>query len=467
MSLGLSVGSRGEKRHAPGVQQSSVEALACPADKRRAFLWDDHLSGFGVIAYPPRQRDGQVLKVYIVRYWLNGRMRRVKIGTHGDGLNAKDARAKAKVVLGEIAQKIDPIDRRRTEQEERERAAMSVRTVRQVAGEYMRTHVTPKKKPRTKLEYQGLLDNHILPALGRQPFVGLKKVHVARLHASMEDRPGAANRTVSLISGIWSWAAKRDEVLDAANPTRGLERYPEKPKERYLSTDELLRLGDALRLGETEGFAWKPPKSGPRAKHRRRRNPFTRLNPHAVAAIRLLILTGARLREILHAKWDYVDWDRGLLLLPDSKTGPKTIYLPAPAFAVLQSLERTESPFIIPGSMTHKQQMDKSSAFKPRSDLQRPWQQVAHAAGLKGVRLHDLRHSFASTGAGASLGLPMIGKLLGHTQPQTTARYAHLDADPMRRAANVIGNQIDAAMRGAVPADVIPLDDHQRKANAK
>lgn len=177
------------------------------------------------------------------------------------------------------------------------------------------------------------------------------------------------------------------------------------------------------------------------------------MDPYAVAAIRLLILTGARLREILHAKWDYVDWDRGLLLLPDSKTGRKTVYLSAPALAVLQSLPRsTTSPFIIPGltklADESAAQKAKEPEPKPRADLKKPWAAISRAAGLTGVRLHDLRHSFAATGAGASLGLPMIGKLLGHTQPDTTARYAHLDADPMRRATNMIGNQIAAAMDG-------------------
>jgi hypothetical protein len=141
--------------------------------------------------------------------------------------------------------------------------------------------------------------------------------------------------------------------------------------------------------------------------------------------IRLLILTGARLREILHARWEFIDFERGVIFLPDSKTGKKPIYLSAAALAVLSTLPHLEgNPHIIPGDRTGQ----------PRVDLKRPWTAVTKAARLEGLRIHDLRHSFASIGAGASLGLPIIGKLLGHSQPSTTARYAHLDADPMRRA---------------------------------
>jgi integrase len=174
------------------------------------------------------------------------------------------------------------------------------------------------------------------------------------------------------------------------------------------------------------------------------------LDPFAIAAIRLLILTGARLREILDAQWQQVDFERGILFLPDSKTGRKPIYLSAPAIQVLASLPRLEvNPHIIAGL--------KDGA--PRADLKKPWAAITKAAGLEGVRLHDLRHSFASVGAGASLGLPIIGKLLGHTQAGTTHRYAHLDADPMRRAAETIGATIAAAMGGARPRgiNVVPI----------
>jgi integrase len=179
---------------------------------------------------------------------------------------------------------------------------------------------------------------------------------------------------------------------------------------------------------------WKVDNSKPTAKHIPK-NQRTIIGPHAAAALRLLILTGARLREILSLKWEYVDMERGLLFLPDSKTGRKTIVLNAPALAVLSALPRVGS-YVIMGD----------NPEKSRHDLNRPWKLVSKHAALEGVRLHDLRHTHASFGAAAGLGLPIIGKLLGHTQPSTTQRYAHLDLDPLRRASDSIGNRLATAM---------------------
>jgi integrase len=251
-------------------------------------------------------------------------------------------------------------------------------------------------------------------------------------------------------------------VPAAANPASKLDRYPEAGRERYLTTDELRRLGQVLREAETTGLPWVLNENSPKAKHVPKAKRARVIDPYAVAAIRLLMLTGARLREILDARWDYIDLQRGLMFLPDSKTGRKTIYLSDVALNVLEGIPRLKgNPHIILG--------DRKGA--PRSDLKRPWSAIVRAAGLlepietdkpkrgtkakKGrqaspmrpsVRLHDLRHTFAAMGAGSSLGLPVIGKLLGHSQPGTTQRYAHLDADPMHKAANLIGSQIAAAL---------------------
>lgn len=277
----------------------------------------------------------------------------------------------------------------------------------------MRLHVGAKRKGRTAEEYERILQAHIIPAIGSKRIVDVRRADVARLHAKLADAPYQANRALAVISAAWNWAARHDEVAIADNPATRIGRYPEQGRERFLTPEELARLGEALASATVD--------------------------PFAAAAIRLLILTGARLREILDAKWDQVDLGRGILFLADSKTGKKPVYLSAASQAVLAALPRIEgNPHIIAG--------DKAGA--PRSDLKRPWAAVKAAAGLDGVRLHDLRHSFASIGAGASLGLPIIGKLLGHSQASTTARYAHLDADPMRCAVDAIGATISAAMDG-------------------
>jgi site-specific recombinase XerD len=172
----------------------------------------------------------------------------------------------------------------------------------------------------------------------------------------------------------------------------------------------------------------------------------------------LLILTGARLGEILHLKWEHVDMERGMLLLPDSKTGKKAIVLNAPALQVLAHLPRIGA-YVIAG------QNAGTKDDGPRADLKRPWQAIAKTAKLSGVRIHDLRHTHASVGAGAGLGLPIIGKLLGHAHATTTARYAHLDADPLRKASEHIGHHLAAAM-GDTPqrqaAEIVSLSSRKR-----
>ena len=362
------------------------------------------------------------------------------IGDHGR-LTAEQARSEAKKVLGAVETGADPIAERK--------AAREVRTFRAVADEWLRLHVAAKRKSRTGDAYQRALRLHIFPALGSKRIVDVRRADVARLHAKLAGEPYAANKAAAVVSAIWNWAARREEVAFADNPAKGVERFPERRRQRFLKADELARLGDALREGETMGLAYSvdetktTAKYAPRAENRR-----VKLDPFAVAAIRLLILTGARLREILHARWSQVDLGRGMLLLADSKTGEKPLYLNAAAQAVLADLPRIEgNPHIIAGA--------KNGA--PRADLKKPWAAVTQAAGLRGVRVHDLRHSYASVGAGASLGLPIIGKLLGHTQPATTARYAHLDADPLQRAAEVIGATIAATLNRDKGAFVLPF----------
>ena len=177
-------------------------------------------------------------------------------------------------------------------------------------------------------------------------------------------------------------------------------------------------------------------KSKPNAKHVPKAKRSTKIAPSAAAALRLLLFTGCRLREILHLRWEYVDFERGCLFLPDSKSGRKTVILNAPALAVLNAMERV-GPYVVPGD----------DPEQPRHDLKRPWDAVTKRAGLTGVRLHDLRHTYASFGAGGGLGLPIIGRLAGaHAHAATTARYAHLDNDPLRRASEAIAQQIVSAL---------------------
>lgn len=406
------------------ISKRTVDALICPGGKDRAFLWDGALAGFGVAAFP----NGR--KVYVVQYRQSGRSRRVNIGEHGR-LTPDEARSRAKTILGAVEGGADPIQERRS--------ARAVRTFKEVAQDFMTIYAARQCKPRTQAEYRRWIDKHLLPAFGPRRFRDITRADLADLHGDLADTPTEANHVAALFRTIWNWAARRDEVDEAANPARRLDRYKEQSRERFLTKDEFARLGESLRLAETDGLPYEIDESGPKSKHAAKpENRRVKIDPFALAAIRLLILTGARRREILDAQWSQVDFERGILFLPDSKTGRKPVYLSAAAQAVLSDLPRVDgNPHIIPGA----------NEGAPRADLNKPWEAVRRAAGLEGVRLHDLRHSFASLGAGASLGLPIIGKLLGHSQAATTQRYAHLDADPLRRAVDAIGDTISAAMR--------------------
>lgn len=231
----------------------------------------------------------------------------------------------------------------------------------------------------------------------------------------MVGSPYNANRTLAIISKMYGWAARRGLVPKGHNPASGITRYREEKRSRFLSTDELGRLGAALRA-------------------------YDEINPFAVAAVRLLLLTGARLGEILHARWTWLDTERGLLNLPESKTGKKSIYLSSEALAVLSALPRfAEAPdLIFPGRVPGC----------PLANLARPWAAITKAAGLERLRLHDLRHSHAALAAGAGLSLPIIGALLGHRTPAVTARYAHLGPTPMHAAAETVGEIITKALEG-------------------
>jgi integrase len=379
---------------------------------------------------------------YIVQYRVgSGRaapVRRVTLGAVGK-MAPEQARAAAKKVLGSVAHGKDPAADKASE-----RRSLPLGNV---IAAFLAEHAEAKRKASTAAWYRGGLERVVKPALGGMNPGKVTRQDVARLHSSLHGTPVRANRVLAMLSALYSFAGKAGYVPEGYNPARGIEKFPERSRERFLTSKELGRLGDVLRQGETSGLPYSVDESSPKSKHAPKEdNRRVILDPFAVAAIRLLILTGARLREILDAQWQHVDFERRTIFLPDSKTGKKPIYLSAAALEILVSLPRIEgNPHIVPGE----------KAGQPRVDLKRPWAAVTKAAGLEGLRIHDLRHSFASVGAGASLGLPIIGKLLGHTQAATTHRYAHLDMDPIRRAAETIGATISAALDGGKKGAVI------------
>jgi integrase len=361
------------------------------------------------------------------------------IGTIGK-ITPEKARLRAKGILGAVAHGRDPAGEKTSER--------GTPTVAELVDRFMAEHIEPKRKPSTTTFYEDILNRIVKPELGTSKADKVTRSAIAKVHGKLRATPFQANRMLAVVGSMYAFAARTGAVPEGINPARKIDKFAEHRRERFLTGAELERLGAAIREAETKGIPWEVDEAKSKAKHLpQAKNRFTKIGPFAAAAIRLLLFTGCRLREILHLQWENVDLERGLLFLPDSKSGRKTVILNAPALAVLAGLNRLGS-YVVPGD----------GPKKLRADLKRPWEAVSKRAGLEGVRLHDLRHTYASFGAGSGLGLPIIGKLLGHTQPSTTQRYAHLDNDPLRRAAENIGGQIAAALEGGSAGQLVPLD---------
>jgi integrase len=415
------------------ITKRTVDALK--SNGSEFTVWDNAVTGFGV-----RVRTTGA-KSYVVVYRAgSGRgapVRRYTIAAVGK-IAPERARARAKVILGSVAHGHDPADQKTTER--------GMPTMAELADRFMAENVEVKRKGRTAEFYRDILDRIVKPAIGTTKADKLNRLQVAKLHSSLSSTPFQANRVLAVVGSMYAFAGRAGIVPENTNPARRIDKFKESRRERFLTGEELER-GGAIREAETNGIPWTVDESKPNAKHLPKSgNRLTKINPFAVAALRLLLFTGCRLREILHLRWEHVDLERGLLFLPDSKSGRKTVILNAPALTVLNDVQRV-GPYVVPGD----------DPERPRPDLKRPWDAVTKRAGLTGVRLHDLRHTYASFGAGGGLGLPSIGRLLGHTQAATTARYAHLDNDPLRRASEAIAGRIAAALDGKKAGEVVSI----------
>src|SRR6516164_3713536 len=409
--------SRGEKQAKAmrgKITKRSVDALRPAADGAEAVLWDSELKGFGVRV----QKGGG--KSYVLHYRFGtGRgapLRKLTIGRHGSPWTPETARREAKTLLGMIEDGADPAADKMARRE--------APTIAELAERFLAEHAEAKRKGSTAAEYKRLLDKIIMPGLGKRKVADVTRADITKLHHANRAAPYQANRVLAVLSKMLNLAERWDLRPDGSNPCRHIEKFAERRRERMLSPAELARLGDAI--AGYEG------------------------SPYAVAAVKLLVFTGARLGEVLGLRWEWIDYDRGEARLPDSKTGAKTLHLPPPALAVLAELRRLDgNPHVIAGR--------KEGAAL--ANLEKPWQAIRGSARLGDVRLHDLRHAFASIAASSGMGLPIIGKMLGHSQPATTARYAHLASDPVKAAAAAVANKIAAAMgtTGRGRETVLPL----------
>jgi len=376
-------------------------ADAARAEGAERFLWDPELPGFGLRVRLSGRR------YYVIQYRSKGRTRRLTLGPHG-ALTPDRARRKAAKLLAEAHDGGDPAVTIRS-------VAKSI-TVADLAKRFVAQHAELKKKPTSVRNDRLNLRLHVLPRLGPIPLAAVTRADIASLHHALRQTPTAANRVLALLSKMFNLAERWGLRVDGTNPCRHVERFPERPRDRFLSDDELARLGGVLRDAEEKGLA----------------------SAEAVAAIRLLLLTGCRVSEILGLRWEDVDIERRCLRFADSKTGAKRIPLNSAAISVLDGLAR-KSAWAIPGR----------DPAEPLVNLAKPWDRIRELARLDNVRLHDLRHTHGSSAAGAGLSLHLVGALLGHRQPATTARYAHLAEDPVRDASERVGERLASAMQGS------------------
>jgi integrase len=360
------------------------------------FIWDESIPGFGVRVMPSGRKS------FVVQYRAGRRPRRMSLGP-STVLTCDQARTRAITIIAAVKNGEDPAADRA--------AKRNAATVCDLAERFDKEHIAVRLKASTAKEYRANLRRFILPALGRLAVPEITRADVAKFHHDLRHIPYQANRCLEVVSKMFVLAEMWGLRPDGSNPRKHIRKYPEEKRERFLSAAELRRIGEVLREMESERIELSS----------------------AILAARLLILTGCRLGEIMTLKWGYVDFDERALRLPDSKTGKKIVHLGAPAVEYLHDAQRIDgNPWVITGTLTGK----------PLSDLQPFWQRVRARAGVKDVRIHDLRHTFASTAVASGQGLPMIGKLLGHTQVQTTARYAHLAAEPIRLAADAVAQNL-------------------------
>ena len=370
------------------ISKRTVEALKVEKD---TVFWDRDQPGFGIRVY------ASGTKMYVVQSRAKGKSVRVTVGRHGV-ISADEARRRAARIVNRIKAGEDPVP------EPLPARLAGGPTVADLTARYMEKHVAVRCRESTADGIRKLLDKHILPEFGRLPLMAVERERVAAFHARLNGVPYAANRAVALMSRMYAMAADWEMVPDGTNPCRGIVRHRERGRERFLTDTEFRRLGEALAEVPVEGG----------------------VSAHAVAAIRLLMLTGCRKSEILSLQWKDVDLDAGELRLRESKTGPRAVPLSPPAVRVLAELPRAPgNPWAIPGQKpgTHMTNLDG------------PWRIVRERAGIEGARIHDCRHSFASRALALGESLPAIAKLLGHSQIQTTARYAHLARHSVRASA--------------------------------
>ena len=380
------------KRSTLRLTKRIVERLK--AEGKDAIFWDADLAGFGVRVHTTGR------KLYIVQSRGPAGLKRVTLGRVGKEPIDKHRR-EAAAVIDRIKRGEDPIPSKPAPEP----------TVADLAERFLEKFVAVRCKPSTAKNYRLAIQHQILPALGEKALKDVGPEDVTAMHHELRDRPAAANQAVWVLSKMFALAENSGMVPPGRRPTRHVRQYRNTSRERFLTPEEYRHLGATLTRLEAEGS----------------------MMPSAAAAIRLLMLTGCRSDEILTLKWDDVDRTARVLRLRDSKTGPRMVPLTGPVLKVLDGIEREDGiPWVLRGA----------KAGSRLACLSYHWRRIKQETGLRDVRVHDLRHSYASRALALGEGLPAIGRLLGHVRVSTTAKYAHLMRDAEKTAAARTGDSI-------------------------
>lgn len=367
-----------------------IRALKPPAAGNVRYT-DSEVPGFAV------RLTAAGAVAFVLDYRLDDRNRRGTLGRWPDW-NASAARDLAIEYRKLVSQGVDPFEEQHIE------------TLEELAADYLKLHAAVKKAPGAAKKDRQMLDRLVLPELGKRTKIDkITTKRIEELHISLKETPYQANRVLALLSKMFMLAVKWKSIPE--NPCKGIEKFPEQPRERYLKKDELIRLVAALDAFPDRNIA---------------------------SALALMMLTGCRKTEALTATWDQFDVGEGVWTKPSHHTKQKRVHrvpLNAAAVALLTGIKRTKSPYVFPGRVEGQ----------PLQDVKKAWETMRQTAQVPDLRMHDLRHSYASMLASQNLSLPIIGQLLGHTQAQTTKRYAHLLDEPLKQATDLVGNLIERA----------------------
>lgn len=391
----------------PKLTREIIDKIVTDGSERTVF--DSSVPGFGF------RLTANGTGLWIARARNGTKRVKLTLGAYPDkSLSA--ARTEAHGVLQDIRDGKDP----RAQKAIRQAAiAAGHTTVATLSERWLKEYVRSKLKPRTVADYERLLEQRILPRLGALPVSSVSKSDVIAFHATMANTPRRANYVISTTRALFTFAEEIGLRPPGTNPAKKIKMFRQGVRERFLSEEEIGRAAESIRKAEDA----------------------EKISVHAAAGLRLALFTGARSGEITSAEWTHVDWPRKQIRLPDSKTNePRTIHLSPAAIEVLKGLPRF-GKYVVAGRYKDD----------PYQNLSRAWIVAREFGGLQDVRLHDLRHSYASLAAGRGVSLQMIGKLLGHKVPATTQRYAHLARD----AVASVNDELGAAMQAAITRSTI------------